>query len=501
MYNLCRSEFDISIECIPSVHSDGHEPSNLISADARCRFKGFKTERFVKPPVQVALTFSYPICVQSILISPSPQRCSIEVWVCRDRPSDVDGEIDTAAPLASVKVEKDDRWFRSAQYDCIPGVLTRFRNPRFRDDANCVYGSFMCQHTPSELNCQVVDLKHGCFWVSAQGIAVRIVRVEGAAIPALQSLEIWGVISSRGCESKKRRKLAVCEQLQLENHSNLKDVSKKRKRESTDLDGEQIIARGQESDEVPVEFLDEITFEVMLQPVLLPSGHMVDAVTVEKHSKAEAIWSRPPSDPFTGLPYTTSSKPLPNSSLKARIDRFLCEHDYQVHASLGRRLGMSQIEQNNAGKPRTSILLGQGQQHKAHTVNTARQLFCNSAKIAKCALKESVYSKVSSSSLSSHSDRLQSSLEVGLQEVLCQQREVLEQTPDNRLLNCIQCSANCRQLLKLLCDHLICHDCWKSFSGCGRESECRNRQSEMECPKCKARCLRSEVLIVHSQSH
>ena len=426
MYNLCRSEFDISIECIPSVHSDGHEPSNLINADARCRLKGFKSERFVKPPVQVALTTTYPLCVQSVLVSPAPQRCSVEVWVCRDQFNDADDGVETGAPLASVKVEKDDRWFRSARCDCVPGVVTRFRNARFRDDANCVYGSLLCPDTPSKFACQAVDLKNGCFWLSARGIAVRIIRVEGAAIPALQSLEIWGVISSKCCESKKRSLLAICERLRVEKHSNLKDVSRKRKRECTDLDWDQAVARTQKSSlavEVPVEFLDEITFEFMLQPVLLPSGHMVNASTVEKHTKVEAVWSRPPSDPFTGLPYTANNKPLPNASLKARIDRFLCEHDHCVESSVGRRLGMNQMDKSNAGEPKTSVLLRQGQQHKGYSVglSTTRQLCDNSAEVTKCASKELIHSRVSSSA--SHSDRLQSSLDFGLQEVLCPHSE------------------------------------------------------------------------------
>ena len=61
----------------------------------------------------------------------------------------------------------------------------------------------------------------------------------------------------------------------------------------------------------------------MVIPILLPSGHTVDQETLEKHNKTEAVWGRPPNDPFTGVAFSSVSKPIPNVKLKARIDRFL----------------------------------------------------------------------------------------------------------------------------------------------------------------------------------
>lgn len=74
---------------------------------------------------------------------------------------------------------------------------------------------------------------------------------------------------------------------------------------------------------VPEEFLDPITQEVMLLPMLLPNGVSVDNSTLEEYQKREATWCRPPNDPFTGVPFTASSQPLPNPQLKSRIDQFL----------------------------------------------------------------------------------------------------------------------------------------------------------------------------------
>lgn len=66
---------------------------------------------------------------------------------------------------------------------------------------------------------------------------------------------------------------------------------------------------------IPEDFLDQITQEVMLLPMLLPSGVSVDSTTLEEHQKSEATWGRAPNDPFTGVPFTSTSQPLPNPQL------------------------------------------------------------------------------------------------------------------------------------------------------------------------------------------
>ena len=53
-------------------------------------------------------------------------------------------------------------------------------------------------------------------------------------------------------------------------------------------------------DAIPEKFLDEITYEVMAVPMLLPSGHYVDKNTLDKLLHTDAVYGRPPSDPFTG---------------------------------------------------------------------------------------------------------------------------------------------------------------------------------------------------------
>lgn len=76
---------------------------------------------------------------------------------------------------------------------------------------------------------------------------------------------------------------------------------------------------------IPEEFLDSLTQHLMVLPMILPSGMVVDNSTLEKYEKQEAAWGRMPNDPFTGVPFTKDSKPLPNPLLKSRIDRLLLQ--------------------------------------------------------------------------------------------------------------------------------------------------------------------------------
>lgn len=74
--------------------------------------------------------------------------------------------------------------------------------------------------------------------------------------------------------------------------------------------------------EVPEEFLDQITMEIMVLPVLLPSGKSIDRSTLERIVADQAEQGKPPTDPFTGIMFSGNSVPLPNKALKMRMDSF-----------------------------------------------------------------------------------------------------------------------------------------------------------------------------------
>merc|ERR1711874_110249 len=92
--------------------------------------------------------------------------------------------------------------------------------------------------------------------------------------------------------------------------------------------------------EIPQEFLDEITQELMTIPMTLPSGKTVDKTTVERCEEGQAMWGGQPRDPFTGRLFTDTVKPVFSAGLKSRIDRFIVENrDISEVNSVGRTLG------------------------------------------------------------------------------------------------------------------------------------------------------------------
>jgi len=88
---------------------------------------------------------------------------------------------------------------------------------------------------------------------------------------------------------------------------------------------------------IPKEFLDEITSEVMAMPMVLPSGKVVDRSTIDKCNQSQAVYGGLSRDPFSGTVYSSTSKPVFNASLKSRIDEYVSQHQVTLHS--GQTLG------------------------------------------------------------------------------------------------------------------------------------------------------------------
>lgn len=113
--------------------------------------------------------------------------------------------------------------------------------------------------------------------------------------------------------------------------------------------------------------------------MLLPSGMSVDSSTLEEHQKREATWGRAPNDPFTGVPFTSSSQPLPNPQLKGRIDQFLLKRGMMGRRGMlgrkpeGENLQASRLVAAEAGDPAQkppSNGLSKGPKRSTHIENS-----------------------------------------------------------------------------------------------------------------------------------
>ena len=152
-------------------------------------------------------------------------------------------------------------------------------------------------------------------------VAVKIARLCGSSVPAIGRVEIWGQPSTN-C---KPEILEYALSIQEKTYSgvNIKAGFFSEKQDKTREGGKLKSVLEHHSDSIPEEFIDPITCEIMIVPLLLPSGHNIDAETLEKHVTVERTWGRLPSDPFTGKVFSEACKPVPNSALKVRIDKFL----------------------------------------------------------------------------------------------------------------------------------------------------------------------------------
>ena len=145
---------------------------------------------------------------------------------------------------------------------------------------------------------------------------ISIFGTKNGRAPVLKFIEIWGTPSSSNSPSVINQLLKLYDAVKEKNSSCLKLVAANEKNIDTL--------------EIPEDFIDVITCEIINIPMVLPSGNVVDILTIEKCKNNEEKLGRLPSDPFTGLVYTSSNQPLFNAALKARIDDFKLKNSHEI---------------------------------------------------------------------------------------------------------------------------------------------------------------------------
>lgn len=148
--------------------------------------------------------------------------------------------------------------------------------------------------------------------------------------PVIKKIEIWGEFSSSNMSEE------IEQILRLNNEICVKNETPKNNSESPQINSD-------ESFKIPEDFLDAITQELLTMPYILPSGAVVDDTTLEKHKRNEESYGRLPSDPFTGVYFTSESQPKFDTALKMRLDEFKLRHsdEFEIKNS-GRTVGRKQ---------------------------------------------------------------------------------------------------------------------------------------------------------------
>jgi len=333
------------------VSDDDYPPSNLIATDQLLRSKGYRVERFIRPPVQLKLDFTVPILLQSVCIQVGqlPEHSTtIDLFLPR-----------TTVPMkiCSGIVLKGNSIIRLINRDLSDELIK----------PQTALGSFL----QSEKEEGKLSNTHALQGVTS--LILRIVHSSSFQPPAVKNLEVWGLFDHQRRYNKEKiqkyntvvkmwQKVERSEEFfvpsmyisgqQQGHHSSTLDTSQHIKSFTTEANND----RGQSfSVRIPDRYLDEITYEIMLVPMLLPSGHYVDQSTIDKFTSTENSWGRPSADPFTGVPFSSTTKPKFCANLKTQIDKFVT-HNRQEFSDLGSTLGdADQIQKHLQKKKRQRI--------------------------------------------------------------------------------------------------------------------------------------------------
>ncbi|XP_011613918.2 RING finger protein 37 isoform X1 [Takifugu rubripes] len=381
--NLCLPDFNTTVHC-NKLCADGYDVTNLVSAEPAVRRRGFKLEYFLRPPVQVTLKFGFlvELCRLDVELWPwgmdQGQACKrLEISTSSDRAQDQkrfhkndrvkmqmrDQHQDTRG-VRSSKMFPGQQWSLQAQQwgdEALPepqqvtsaSLKTESSSSEaqfklvgrceLREDtrvsfSNLSYGPrppFPSLPPPHPAGCRQEELwSRGPLSLGAV-TQLRVTIAFGGAASALgfKALAVWGQ-PARCCPAEELERIKTiheaCGRQPPSPGLFVPSVSQRKPPVKA------VIPLS--TDSIPDDFLDPITQEVMVLPMLLPSGMSVDNSTLEEHQKREATWGRAPNDPFTGVPFTSVSRPVPNPQLKSRIDHFLLRNGLTgLNGRLGRR--------------------------------------------------------------------------------------------------------------------------------------------------------------------
>ncbi|XP_053480904.1 RING finger protein 37 [Ictalurus furcatus] len=307
--NLCLPHFKTTAHC-NKLCADGCEVSNLLSGDPAALRRGCRLEYFLRPPLHVTLHFQvrvelYRVDVELLPCGSASRR--LEILTCSevnpDKSSGNDNERGQFKLVGRCELKEE--------------VLTCFKHPNFKLRApfpECP------PDPPAHAKQQELWSRGAQSLSSVAQLRITVPYAGASSVLGIKSLAVWGVPAH--CCS-----LSELEQFQKAHFDNMQPKLSSFSILSPVPTSDRSHGPDNASSEtaIPEEFLDPLTRELMVLPMILPSGMVVDNSTLEEYQKQEAVWGRMPNDPFTGVPFTKDSKPLPNPLLKCRIDSLLLQ--------------------------------------------------------------------------------------------------------------------------------------------------------------------------------
>lgn len=416
------------IQC-SSIMDDIYSVENLISSDQQKNRLGFMAYRVVKPPIDLEFCLEYSI-----------ELVTIKIW----------SQIDS---LKSTGFEVYAKSEKQIEYRKIGSYFNLKENGiQFSNNCNAEHESnfAVTQFYPSTKN-QLRNVKN---------IKLCIKQTNRGCVPVIKRIEIWGHISKFETEERRMN----IQQIIFENQQKTTAQSS-----STVNQIENNVNASQDERnnhfDIPEEFLDELTYEIMALPMILPSGKVIDNSTLMRHNEQEEKWGRIASDPFTGQIYTNTRKPILDVRLKSQIDAFLLRNSCNPNTSAIPRtvgsVGKRKIYETNETNEREAKLL----KPRINSIQNQHSATCSEiGNKSQENLSTSNHIKNHCSYISAIHDILKTSKYTAAT-TTTQYKNLLEK--------CFQCpnsnqsSINSLYTIKL-CAHLICRNCLidKNVSTC-----------------------------------
>ncbi|EDV91430.1 RING finger protein 37 [Drosophila grimshawi] len=346
LINFLNPKLKPSVEC-DAVCEDGYTAANLIADDAEQVERGFMCFAVCKPPVEIVFDFPKAIDLKVIKLWPSS-------GALRSTGFEVHGKYDGI-------------WERVAYVRDLPKGMDSVTFC-YQSDYNSRSSAAAAQQHSEK----VFFFKTAHKILGTTNSVKIVIRATERCPPVLRKIQMWG-LPARSLD-KADRELMKTIWSEISDPYGLRDQAQQQQAGQRSPSRHIPELREQSSLEIPEEFLDSITWELMTFPTVLPSGKVVDQSTIDKHAEEEAKWGRLPSDPFTGLEYTSQRKAILNLAIKARIEKFLMEHS-EHFKSVPRCLGSSRMRRRHASQFASHMCLPPGSSLAAGTYSSLSSVY------------------------------------------------------------------------------------------------------------------------------
>ena len=442
-----------------SLCADGYGVENLINSKDHTRItfdsKFFMAEYFVKCPVKVLLEFPFLIDISYIVMNPrgtTHHSKVVEVFTSYYRP------LKSKENLPCSYGGNPTEFYTNWNHYNLAGKYNEknYNNPNNGASQVVLFNSrHQTQyHQHREVIGNEIPLKPIS---SVSCCSHLLLNIPWATIPVIRSLQVWATVSQRNPLFLKDHIALLMNQMRSFQNNKTSLTSVKGLLQPSQLLKEDKLAPTSSKnsktvdEQIPDEFLDSITMSVMTIPLLLPSGNNIDQTTYDKFVTNEQVYGRLPSDPFTGIVFHESTKPIPNTSLKLRIDEYLLKNKIEEEQPKVYLLG-SDVKTNRK----------EPQKRKLLSTNTSS---LSSGVLEPTASHK--HRKVDSS----HQSELENSLNCALSEILIPSC-LISKSKSASVPLCTKCNnADKLRLYALPCTHLLCNLCLNNRKQCNKCSK------------------------------